>query len=172
MIRTPTVKTVIAVAPAAPDDVATIVRMAAELSRQDGDPDAYFTAERASDDLFGSTPWVFGLVARVGEARAGMLLWHYSYETAWAARGGYVVSLWVDEAHRRQGVAKALIAAAASRVKADGGEYLWWASKPRNSRAHAAYAALGAGSEPVIAHALFGDQFVRLARTYRPSSGK
>lgn len=166
MIRRAPAPSAIEVAAAAPDDVPAIVRMAAELSRQDGDPDSYFTAARALDDLFGPTPWVFGLVARVGEVRAGMLLWHYSYETAWAARGGYVVSLWVDEPFRRQGVAKALIAAAASRVKADGGEYLWWASKPPNSRAHATYAAIGAGSEPVVAHALFGDRFVRMARSH------
>jgi GNAT superfamily N-acetyltransferase len=144
--------------------------MAGELSRQDGDPDDYFTTERARDDLFGDAPWVFGLVARVGSGLAGMLLWHYAYETAWAARGGYLVSLWVDEPFRRQGVARALIAAAANTVEADGGEYLWWASKPRNRRAHAAYAAIGAGSEPVVAHALVGERFGRLALAHRQRS--
>jgi ribosomal protein S18 acetylase RimI-like enzyme len=154
----------IAIVPAALDDLPTIVRMAGALSRQDGDPDVNFTLERAADDLLGPAPWVFGLVANLDGARAGMLLWHYAYETAYAARGGFIVSLWVDEAYRRQGVARSLIAAAANRIKADGGDYLWWASKPRNGRAHAAYAAIGAGSEPVIAHALTGDRFARLAR--------
>lgn len=153
----------ITTAEATPADLPVIVRMAADLARHDRDPDRYFGLHQAERDLFGERRWIFGEVARIGGSEAGMALWHPSYETAWAARGGFVTSLWVDEPFRRRGVATAIIAAVAARVRAIGGEYLWWASKPLNTRAHATYAALGALSEPVVAHALIGDHFQALA---------
>lgn len=162
--------TAIIIADAAPADIPVIVRMAGNLSRQDGDPDEFFTEATAARDMFGARRWVFGVVARIDGIIVGMILWHPSYETAWAARGGFVVSLWVDELFRRRGVAAALIGGAAARVEAIGGVYLWWASKPFNRRAHATYAALGAGSEKVIAHALIGERFLALAAS-QPTNG-
>jgi ribosomal protein S18 acetylase RimI-like enzyme len=150
-------------------DVPDIVRMAGELSRHDGDPDTYFDSAAAEGDLFGPRPWLSGLVADIGGTAAGMLLWYPAYETAWAARGAFVVSLWVDEPFRRRGVATALVAAAADRTTKIGGEYLWWASKPSNRRAHATYAALGALAEPIMAHALVMDAFATLARLSAPA---
>ncbi|MGV8839951.1 MAG: GNAT family N-acetyltransferase [Bauldia sp.] len=146
-----------------------IVRMAGDLSRHDGDPDSYFDEASAEADLFGPRPWISGLVAEIGGAIAGMLLWYPAYETAWAARGAFVVSLWVDEPFRRRGVATALVAAAADRTTKIGGAYLWWASKPSNRRAHATYASLGALAEPVMAHALVMDAFATLARLSAPA---
>ncbi|MCC6736486.1 MAG: GNAT family N-acetyltransferase [Bauldia sp.] len=159
----------IAVRDARRADVPVIVRMAGDLSRHDGDPDIHFDAAAADDDLFGPRPWVSGLVAEIGGAVAGMLLWYPAYETAWAARGAFVVSLWVDAPFRRRGVATALVAAAADRTTKIGGEYLWWASKPSNRRAHATYASLGALAEPVMAHALVMDAFATLARFAAPA---
>lgn len=148
---------------ATPADIPVIVRMAAELSRNERDPDTYFGEEEARRDLFGERRWIRGEVARIGDQPAGMALWHPSYETAWAARGAFIVSLWVDEPFRRRGIATAIVAAVARRVRAMDGEYLWWASKPLNKRAHATYAALGALSEQVFAHALIGEQFLALS---------
>jgi GNAT superfamily N-acetyltransferase len=143
--------------------------MAALLSRHERDPDSFFDEARAAEDLFGDDPWLFGQMARIDEQPAGMLLWHLAYETSYAARGGFVVSLWVDEPCRRRGVATGLIAAAADRVRTRGGVYLWWASKPGNKRAHATYGAWDAGSEAVLAHALVGESFMSVARRHRAS---
>ncbi|MCW5716089.1 MAG: GNAT family N-acetyltransferase [Bauldia sp.] len=159
----------IAVRDARREDADIIVRMAGDLSRHDGDPDTHFDRAAAEADLFGPRPWVSGLIAEIGGAVAGMLLWYPSYETAWAARGAFVVSLWVDEPFRRRGVATALVAAAADRTTKIGGEYLWWASKPSNRRAHATYSSLGALAEPVMAHALVMDAFATLARFSAPA---
>lgn len=155
---------------ATPADVPTIVRMAADLSRNERDPDNIFGPSEAERDLFGERRWISGEIAWIGPDRAGMALWHPSYETAWAARGAFIVSLWVDEAFRRRGVATAIVAAVAARVRTLGGEYLWWASKPLNKRAHATYAALGALSEQVIAHALIGERFLALSGR-QPTNG-
>lgn len=151
-------------------DVPAIVRMAAALSRNEGDPDAYFGQSQAMRDLFGERRWIRCEVARIAGEPIGMALWHPSYETAWAARGAFIVSLWVDAPFRRRGVATAIVAGVARNVRAMGGEYLWWASKPLNKRAQATYAALGALSEQVIAHALVGEQF--LALTDRAGAGQ
>ena len=155
---------------ATPADVPAIVRMAAALSRNERDPDTHFGEAEATRDLFGERRWIRGEVARKAGEPAGMALWHPSYETAWAARGAFLVSLWVEERFRRRGVATALVAAIARRVRAMDGEYLWWASKPLNKRAHATYAALGAASEQVFAHALIGERFLAEAPPARDGS--
>lgn len=160
----------IVVADAVPADVPAIVRMAAALSRQEREPDDLFDDAVAGRDLFGEPRGLSGSVARIAAVSAGMALWHPSYETSWAARGGYVVSLWVDEPFRRRGVARALLRHIARQVAAFGGVYLWWASKPGNRRAHATYAALGAGTEMVRAHALTRDAFLALARGPDPAA--
>jgi GNAT superfamily N-acetyltransferase len=153
----------VVIAPAVPADAAEIVRMARELAHHQRDPASRFDSAAAAEDLFGNPPWLFGVVARLdGKARA-MALWHRAYETSFAARGAYIVSLWVDPPLRRLGIATRLVAAVAARIKREGGSFIWWASKPWNSPAHATYASLGAGEEPVMAHALFGDRFEAIA---------
>lgn len=149
----------ILVRPAEPADAEAIVRMVAALARQDGDPDDLFDIEHVHADLFGLRPWLRGQVAVIEGAPGGVALWHPAYETAYAARGAFVTSLWVDEAFRRRGIATALIAAVAAAAQSTGASFLWWASKPLNERAHATYASLGASAERVFAHALVRDQF-------------
>lgn len=164
-------RTPVAIAEGTPADVPDLVRMMAGLSRSEGDPDQNFTIERASEDLFGPRPWVSCLIARSDGEPAGVLLWHWAYETPYASRGAYIASLWVEPHHRRHGVATALVAALADRVQREGGAHLWWASKPRNKAAHATYESLGAFAEGVKAHALFGPPFEALAAGYRAHKG-
>lgn len=147
------------VRPAEPADAETIVRMIAALSRQEGDPDDQFDIDHVHADLFGLRPWLHGQVAVIEGAVGGVALWHPAYETAYAARGAFVTSLWVDEPFRRQGVATALMEAVADAAQSRGASFLWWASKPMNERAHATYASMGASAERVFAHALVGDRF-------------
>lgn len=147
------------IAPATAADADDIVRMVAELARQDGDPDDLFDRDRALADMFGDSPWLYGEVARIDGAAGGVALWHLAYETSQAARGAFVTSLWVDPPYRRRGIATSLIAAVAAAAADRGATFLWWASKPVNARAHATYASLGAGAEQVIAHALVHERF-------------
>jgi GNAT superfamily N-acetyltransferase len=103
------------------------------------------------------------LVAERGGAAVGCCTLHASHETEFAQHGLYIGDLFVARAHRRQGLGRALVAAAAREARARGGTFLWWTSLPSNARAAAFCAALGAYPEMVRAHVLARDAFDRLA---------
>ena len=157
----------ISIAPATQSDSAEIVRMMAALAEHEKDPTANFDADAAARDLFSESPWIAAYLARVDSIIAGVALWHTAYETSFAARGAYIVSLWVDPQFRRIGIATRLVSAVADNVARNGGSYVWWASRPWNRAAHATYASMNAVKEPVIAHALIGEDFQRLANRHR-----
>ncbi len=157
----------ISIEPAIRSDAAEIVRMMAALAEHEQDPTANFDMEIAERDLFSDRPWISAHVARAGESVCAAALWHNAYETSFAARGAYVISLWVDPPYRRRGIATRLIGAVADTVSKNGGSYVWWASKPWNRIAHATYASMNAVKEPVVAHALVGRAFERLADMHR-----
>ena len=157
----------IIIEPASEADIGAIVRMIGELSRHDGDPDDLFDEATAEADLIGPSRWINGLVARTGSLPVGVALWHPAYETSFAARGGFITSLWVEADHRRHGIATRLIAAVADAVDRIGGVFVWWASKPFNAGAHATYASVAAKQESVMAHALTGDRFQAMVRRAR-----
>ena len=86
-----------------------------------------------------------------------------AYETAYAKSGVYVQDLFVAPEARRRGVATALLAAAAADARRRGLEFIWWASRSWNTDSHAFFRSLATVEEPVIAFAVFGEQFTRLA---------
>jgi len=151
--------TAVTIRRARPADAVAIVRMIAALCRQHQDPEGLFDLDHVKADLFGPQACLRGEVAAAGDAAIGVALWYPAYESAFAARGAFVESLWVDEPYRRRGVATALIAAVASAAEPGGATFLWWASKPGNEAAHATYASWGASSERVFGHALVGAEF-------------
>ena len=88
---------------------------------------------------------------------------HATYETGHAERGLYVADLYVAPGHRRQGVARALLAAAARRGHAIGARHLWLTAQEKNAAAHAFYRRLGARGETVRAFAVVHQDFNNLA---------
>ena len=153
-------------------EVAETVRMIADLSRQEGDPADLFDSATAEADLFSDEGWIRGLFARIDGRPAGVALWHPAYEASYAARGGFVTSLWVEPQFRRRGVATRLIEAVAAEVNRIGGAFLWWASKPGNRGAHATYASLGAKPEAIFAHALTGERFQAMVKRGKEGQAK
>jgi L-amino acid N-acyltransferase YncA len=89
-------------------------------------------------------------------------MFHASYDAPHAARGLYLQDLYVDAAERRHGVGRALMAAVAREARAAGCAFFWWTAKQWNTEALRFYRDLGAISETVVAHALFGEAFDRL----------
>lgn len=114
-------------------------------------------------DFFGAEAFMRSVVAESDRRVIGAATWHVAYESGFAARGAYLGDLWVDPAHRRRGVGRALVAGVARRTRESGGSYVWWVAQPWNKPAHDFYARLDASGEVMRAHALVWDVFERLA---------
>ena len=108
-------------------------------------------------------PQALGRLLLAGEPARGYLTLHPSFETEIGARGAYMGDLYVAPEHRRQGLGRALVAAAVRQVRSEGGSFLWWTALPKNPGGLAFYAALGAKSEAVRACALTHAAFNALA---------
>ncbi len=108
-----------------------------------------------------------GAIVMVAEGPGGALIGyvtaHPTYETGHAEHGLYVGDLYVAPDHRRQGVARALLAALARQGLARGARHLWLTAKPGNAAAHAFYRRLGGHGETVIAFAVVKQDFLNLA---------
>jgi len=159
----PATKGVVTVRRATPDDCDALVDLVRELNIYQNDPIEFFTEESVARDVFGPDAAVVALIGELDDRPAGYAFYHGAYESGWAVQGLYVSDLYVTENARRQGLAKALMAAIAREAKALGKNYLWWTSSAWNETAHEFYAAIGASSEPVIAHALTFEAFEALA---------
>ncbi|HET6468329.1 MAG TPA: GNAT family N-acetyltransferase [Geminicoccaceae bacterium] len=149
--------------PATVADAATVAALAAELGRELDREAARLDAAAVRRDGFGPEPAFAVMLAFLGAEPAGYALFHDAYESPHAARGCYIVDLWVRPEARRRGIGRGLVAAVAREAKRRGAVYLWWASAPDNRPAHNFYRALGASAEPVMAHALTFDAFDRLS---------
>jgi GNAT superfamily N-acetyltransferase len=144
------------------EDGPALVALQVELNAFVGDPTEHFTLATLQRDVFGAQPFVSALVAEQAGKVVAYVLHHDSYETAYAARGIYLADIYVTPAARRQGIARAMLAAVARSGVARGVSYLWWNSDAWNAEAHAAWRALGAIHEEVTAHAIFHAAFDRL----------
>jgi ribosomal protein S18 acetylase RimI-like enzyme len=149
--------------PAEPEDAEAIARLGDGLNRHEGRPGGLLTAETIRRDGFGPEPAFEVLLAEWEGQAVGYALFHAAYEASYAARGIYLVDLYVDARARRRGIGRRLLARLAAEARARGLSYLWWASRPSNAEANAFYRKLGARQHPVVAHALTTDAFEKLA---------
>ncbi len=145
---------------ARPGDEAAIAALAQALNTEDGEPLGHVTAETVRRDFLSGDPAGFAMVA---EDAAGRLLGyataHPGYNPTLALRGSYMGDLYVVPEARRRGVARALLSVVAAETRHRGGAMVWWTSKPGNAGAEAFYAAVGAGSEPLLAWSLRAEAF-------------
>jgi GNAT superfamily N-acetyltransferase len=159
----------VAIRLAVASDAEALARMAEALSRSQEEPEHRLTAAVLRDHAFGPDPAFECIVAERDGAAVGYASFVDAYESSAAARGFYLCDLFVTEAARRQGIGRTLVAAVSAEARRRGRSYVWWASKPWNEAAHAFYRTLGATHEPVVAHALFGETFERLADISLPA---
>jgi GNAT superfamily N-acetyltransferase len=117
--------------------------------------------------MFGARAFLFADVAEAfgkqGPRLIGYALSHDCFTTDFGERGLYMVDLYVDVGWRRSGAGKRLMAAVAARARRRGATHLWWSSMPGNLPARRFNASLGANSERIVSHALFGQAFDKLA---------
>jgi GNAT superfamily N-acetyltransferase len=76
----------------------------------------------------------------------GFALWHYSFSTFSGRAGLYVEDVYVDEAHRGQGIGREIFRALARRAVSEGCAYMKWSVLDWNTKAAAFYTSLGAGA--------------------------
>lgn len=143
-------------------DAAALADLVNELSLHEGDPTGHFTPDRALADVIAPGAPVSALVAEAGGALVGYAFWHFAYESAWAARGGFLCDLYVREAARGRGVGDALLRAVAREVREGGGVYLWWTTYQKNKTARAFYLARGVEETGIAIFAAIEDGFEAL----------
>lgn len=149
---------------AEPRDAAALTAMVRALNAQQGDPTDRITEARIQADLIAGGAGGRCVVAERDGALLGYATGFPTYESGFAARGMYVGDLFVAERARRQGVARALLAALGRGVLEEGGDHLWLTAKPWNAAAHALYRRLGARGEEVVAFAIAEHNLERLVR--------
>jgi GNAT superfamily N-acetyltransferase len=157
---------------ARPDDVPALLEMFAELADYEHlTHELRVTERQLHAALFGPRPAAQALIAErreSGEA-IGYAVYFPTFSTFLASTGLWLEDLFVRPAHRRGGVGRALLAAVASELCAQGGERLEWAALDWNEPALSFYRGLGAQTAVEwITHRLSGDALLRLAGEARP----
>ncbi|WP_372460412.1 GNAT family N-acetyltransferase [Actinomycetospora soli] len=151
--------------PAEPADVPTLVRFVHELAAYEREPEScLLTDVLLHDALFAPAPAVFATVAELDGAPAGAAIWFRTYSTWTGVHGIHLEDLYVDPAHRRHGVARALLADLARTCLDRGWARLEWAVLDWNTPALDFYATLA--SEPLdgwTTHRVDGEALVGLA---------
>ena len=99
-------------------------------------------AARFSADGFGTAPAFTAVIAEHAGVPAGYALFWPTYDTEWAARGGWLSDLYMLPQARRHGIARRLLAELAARTAAQGGRFLTWLVHTDNTRARAFYRTL------------------------------
>lgn len=146
-------------------DIPDLIVMVDELNAHEGEPTGNLTPEKAARDLIGPNAALGAFVAEADGALVGFAFWHPSYETPYAARGGFVTDLFVRETHRGAGVGEALLRAVVKASAAEGGEFLWLTSMAKNERARRFYRRLmDVEEDQVVAYALTGERFEAMLR--------
>ncbi len=148
-----------------PGDEPAVAALAAALNaEEENERTDLFTPGTVARDFLGDRPAGLLLVAEAPDGTLiGYATAHMTYETNYAERGLYIGDLYVAPAHRRRGVGRALMAAAAAAGRERGAAHLWWTARPANAEARAFYRRLGGHGEPVLAFACTEDHFRRLA---------
>ena len=125
-------------------DEATVLRMVRDLAAYERQPDAVqATEESLRRTLFNPNPQVFAFLAEQDGAPVGLALWFLTYST-WTARPSlYLEDLFVDEAARGQGVARALVRRLAQEAKTRDCGRIDWAVLDWNVQAMTFYERLG-----------------------------
>lgn len=150
---------------AVPGDEATVLHLVKALAIYEREPDAVQATEASlTATLFGDTPQVFAFIADLDGAPVGLALWFLTYST-WTGRPSlYLEDLFVDDAVRGQGIARALFRRLAREAKARDCARIDWAVLDWNVDAMGFYERLGgrrqSGWQPWRLH---GEALDRLA---------
>ncbi len=134
------------VRPIRPADVAAAVGLVRELAEYERAlPEVRLTEEQLTACLFGEAPALFGHVAEDEDGRVvGVALWFLNFSTWRGTHGIYLEDLYVQPAHRGQGLGRRLLGTLAALCLERGYSRLEWSVLDWNTPAIDFYRAAGA----------------------------
>lgn len=145
------------------EDATALHALMVALNADQGDPTDLLTPGQVAREIIGDARGIVVVAEGTDGRLIGYATGHPTYETGYAEAGLYVGDLYVRPAHRRQGVAQALLATLARAGHARGARHLWLTAREGNAAAHALYRRLGARGERVLAFAVTQQDFLNLA---------
>lgn len=148
-------------------DAAAVAALINALNSMDGPPPARpMTPEVVARDLLGPAPRAWLRVAEQGGAVIGFATATPIYDAKVHGEVMMLLDLYVAPEARRQGAARALMAALAAEAQARGIEAIWWGVDEGDDEATLFYRAIGAESEGRFSgEILEGAALARLAAT-------
>ena len=125
-------------------DEATVLALVKALAVYEREPDAVKATEASiRATLFGDDPQVFAFLAELDGKPVGLALWFLTYST-WTGRPSiYLEDLFVDEAARGRGIARALFERLGREAKVRNCARIDWAVLDWNENAKSFYRHLG-----------------------------
>ena len=132
---------------ARPGDAAAVAALINAINSLDDVPHQAMTAEFVARDLLGPAPKAWLRVAEQDDAVVGFATAGRIYDAQRAADALMLLDLYVAPEARRQGIARALMAALAAEARATGAGCLWWGVDEGDDEATLFYRAIGAVSE-------------------------
>lgn len=129
---------------AQPGDEGAVLRLVRALAAYEREPDAVqATEESIAETLFAPGAQVFAFLAEWEGAPVGLALWFQTYSTWTGKPSLYLEDLYVDDAARGCGVARALMRRLAQEAKARGCARIDWSVLDWNVEAMAFYERIG-----------------------------
>jgi len=139
----------LAIRPARPADAGLVLALVRELAAYEKLAHEVEASEgMIAAALFCDHPVVFCEIAEWGGQPAGFALWFLEFSTFSGRHGIYLEDLFVREAYRRRGIARALIAYLAARCARERWARLQWSVLDWNAPSIAFYEKLGAVIKP------------------------
>ena len=130
---------------ARPGDAATICGFVRDLARYEHlEHEMLATPELIGEALFGTHPKAFAMIAEVQGSPAGFALCFYNFSSFIGRAGIYIEDIYVDPAHRKRGIGRAIFKALAKRAVAENCGRMEWSVLNWNKPALEFYASLGA----------------------------
>lgn len=137
------------IAPATREHVPALHAMVRELAQYEKlEHLMHGSAHALEAELFGTRPLIEAVVALSDEAAVGFALYFHNYSTFLARRGLYLEDVYVQPAHRRRGIGRALLIHLARLAVARGCGRFEWSVLDWNAPAIRFYEGLGATVMP------------------------
>ena len=136
------------VRPIEPSDVPAVVGLVHELAEYErAAHECTLTNEKLHAALFGPHPALFGHVADLSSEIVGCALWFLNFSTWRGVHGIYIEDLYVQPAHRGNGLGRTLLRELAAECNRRGYARLEWAVLEWNEPAIGFYSSLGAKAQ-------------------------